>query len=311
MNKLNTKKFHILHEIFSISEIGVVVLFFLLPYIAVASPISKELILKLTNKERQSQNLILLEQNPILEQAAQKKAKDIMEKQYFAHTNPDGRAFYEWVDESGYNYAYAGENLAIDFDEAEDAMAAWMASPKHRENILNENYSEMGVGIIDGIFESRPSTIIVQIFGQPFMQINKLNKYNSLEEQAYGTLIRGESDKVITDVPMKNENGFMLNTPLTIEKDEAKTYSAELDETENDESAATSTSIKKEKPNAPIKFSLTGSIGNTEKGKSFPIPSFDFLLIITAAIIILSVYGSILERIKSSLQIHRHWPQLH
>ncbi|MFH1030693.1 MAG: CAP domain-containing protein [bacterium] len=300
MNKLNTKKFHILHGIFSISEIGICVLFFLLPYIAVATPISKELILKLTNDERISQNLMLLEQNNVLEKVAQEKAQDILEKQYFAHTNPAGKPFYEWVDESGYNYAYAGENLAIDFVEAEDAIKAWMASPKHRENILNENYSETGVGALDGIFEGHLSTVIVQIFGQPFMKLTKLDKYNSLEEQTYSTLIKGEANnKAISDVPMNDENGFMLNTPLTLENNNTDVYELATDTLSK---ASTSANGQESKDNN-IKLTLNRQ-NDSRAFDDFNLPSFNILLIISVSIIIFSIYGTILENIKSSFRMN-------
>ncbi|MFH0854666.1 MAG: CAP domain-containing protein [bacterium] len=304
MNKLILKKFHIIHGILSISEITVVALFFLLPYIAVASPISKELIIKLTNDERKSQNLMLLEQNPILDQVAQNKAKDIMEKQYFAHTNPEGKLFYEWVDESGYNYAYTGENLAIDFEESEDVIAAWMASPKHRENILNENYNEIGMSVLDGIFENHHSAIIVQIFGQPFMQVNKLNQYNSLEEQTYSTLIKGEhTDKAITNVPMKNENGFTLNTPLTLENSNIEVY--ELKNNNLGKASTTNTARENNNNNNNTKLILNQK-NNSPLPDDFNIPSFNILLLISVSIIIFSLYGSISENIKSSSKLHNN-----
>jgi hypothetical protein len=74
---------------------------------------------------------------------------------------------WNWIRETGYDYSYAGENLAVHFIEAEDVQAGWLASPSHRANIVNTHYLETGIGIASGQFEGSPSIMVVQLFGTP------------------------------------------------------------------------------------------------------------------------------------------------
>jgi hypothetical protein len=70
-----------------------------------------------------------------------------------------------------YNYTYAGENLAMNFSEAEDALSAWLASPTHRDNILSQNYEDIGVAVVVGEINGTETTLVVQLFGQRFVAI--------------------------------------------------------------------------------------------------------------------------------------------
>ncbi len=132
---------------------------------AVASEISPKSVIQLVNKERFSQGLNVLTENSILDKAAQNKLSDMIEKNYFAHTSPAGLSPWHWIEKSGYDYQYAGENLAINFTNTEDQHKAWMASATHRKNILNSGYKEIGVAVAEGTAEGHTSIITVQFFG--------------------------------------------------------------------------------------------------------------------------------------------------
>lgn len=132
-----------------------------------SSAITPKNIIALTNQTRENLELTPLEQNDLLMAAASKKAGDMLAKQYFAHTSPAGRTPWDWIKEVGYKYRYAGENLAVHFHEAEDVQAGWMASPTHRANIVNDRYTEIGVGTATGVFEGVSATFVVQMFGRP------------------------------------------------------------------------------------------------------------------------------------------------
>jgi hypothetical protein len=67
----------------------------------------------------------------------------------------------------GYAYEKAGENLAIHYTTAEGVHEGWLASPTHRANIIKEEFTEIGVGVVNGEFDGYPSTIVVQFFGRP------------------------------------------------------------------------------------------------------------------------------------------------
>lgn len=124
-------------------------------------------IVNLTNVDRGVNNLHYLAVNPVLERAAQLKAEDMAKKEYFAHTSPEGVSPWYWFKEAGYAFAYAGENLAIRFTDSIDVERAWMNSPSHRANILSGHFTEIGVGIAEGIYEGQKTIFVVQMFGAP------------------------------------------------------------------------------------------------------------------------------------------------
>ena len=88
------------------------------------------------------------------------------QKEYFSHTSPEGKTPWYWFRKNGYSYIYAGENLAIHFFDSKDLVQAWLDSPSHRANILNKNFSNIGVGISKGLYEGKETIFIVQLFGK-------------------------------------------------------------------------------------------------------------------------------------------------
>lgn len=126
-----------------------------------------EVVTLLSNEERGKAHLGNLKVSTELTLAAEKKAEDMISRGYFAHFTPDGRAPWDFIKESGYEYEYAGENLAINFSESEDVTEAWMNSPTHRANILNNHYTEIGVAAIKGKVDGKESVFVVQMFGSP------------------------------------------------------------------------------------------------------------------------------------------------
>jgi Cysteine-rich secretory protein family len=121
----------------------------------------------LTNQNRQTQHLAVLVVNPLLNKVAQLKADDMASKGYFAHTSPDGKAPWYWFEQVGYNYSYAGENLAVDFTDSQDVAVAWMNSPEHRANILKDSYTEIGAGVATGTYQGHSTVFVAQEFGKP------------------------------------------------------------------------------------------------------------------------------------------------
>lgn len=144
----------------------VIIGIFLLPQIAFLFSITDENIINITNKERIKENLSPLTANQLLSKAAYDKAQAIINSQKFGH-NIIGEKFSHWIKESGYQYSYIGENLAVDFYTNEGIMKAWLKSPTHRKNILNEKFSEIGVAVVSGNLDGKETTLVVQIFGQP------------------------------------------------------------------------------------------------------------------------------------------------
>jgi hypothetical protein len=120
-----------------------------------------------TNNSRLVDNIPAVQFNPLLSVAAQLKAEDMAQKSYFAHTSPEGVTPWYWLDEVGYKYSYAGENLAVNFSDSKDVVDAWMNSPGHRQNILNSHFTEIGIGAAEGIYQNKKTVFVVQFFGSP------------------------------------------------------------------------------------------------------------------------------------------------
>jgi uncharacterized protein YkwD len=130
-----------------------------------ASDITPEKIVELTNISRQEKGLDGLSPNEKLASAAESKASDMIQKNYFSHTSPNGTTPWHWFEEASYDYNYAGENLAMDFQSAKKMEEAWMASPTHRANILSEKYKEVGVATKEGMLNGHQTILAVVMFG--------------------------------------------------------------------------------------------------------------------------------------------------
>lgn len=129
--------------------------------------ITKTAIIQLTNQERAKIGLSSLQVSPELEQAARMKAQDMFKNGYFNHYSPLGTSPWFWFGAAGYKYEYAGENLAIGFVESEEVYSGWQNSFSHHQNLLNPNYTQIGVAVVEGSFNGANTKIVVQLFGNP------------------------------------------------------------------------------------------------------------------------------------------------
>lgn len=120
-----------------------------------------------TNIERAHSELNALQESAVLDRAAQAKANDMAAKGYFSHTGPDGEEPWHWLVKAGYDYHYAGENLAVRFNDSREVVNAWMASPTHKANIIKSQYTEIGIGVANGTYQGQPVVFVVQFFGTP------------------------------------------------------------------------------------------------------------------------------------------------
>jgi len=132
---------------------------------AMASSITPANIIQLTNQQRAAAGLNTLNTNAKLAAAAQAKANNMFELQYWDHYGPNGETPWMFISAAGYAYVYAGENLAKGFSTAEGVHEAWMASTTHRENIMSVNYKDIGVAVVQGELLGKQTILVVQMFG--------------------------------------------------------------------------------------------------------------------------------------------------
>lgn len=118
-------------------------------------------LLKLTNEERAKNGEPSLVMNDELTQAAQNKAQDMFAQDYWAHNSPTGKMPWDFIKAAGYDYEYAGENLARGFTSAPDVVDAWMNSPEHRQNMLSPNYHDVGFALQEGSLTGEKDTILI------------------------------------------------------------------------------------------------------------------------------------------------------
>ena len=101
-------------------------------------------VVNLVNAERAKKGLAPLTISLDVQAAAMVRAKEC--EQLFSHTRPDGSSFATALKEQGVSYRSAGENIAWGQRSPEEVMKAWMNSSGHRANIMNPNFTTIGVG---------------------------------------------------------------------------------------------------------------------------------------------------------------------
>jgi hypothetical protein len=177
-------------------------------FVVFASDINTNELVTLANSERVTRGLDELTIDSRLVSAALAKGQDMIEKDYWSHFGPNGESPWQFILAAGYDYIYAGENLAKDFTLAAPIHSAWMASPSHRSNILNGNFKNIGIASITGEFQGEETTVVVQMFGTTNIEHSESI---SDGENTSGLPVTGDSDiasPVITDP----EDGDILQT---------------------------------------------------------------------------------------------------
>ena len=116
------------------------------------------------NAERAAAGLPALAVDPDLVAIARIRSSDMATVGYFSHTSPQGQSAFTLLDQWGIPYAWAGENLARNNYPLDETVAVairdLMASPPHRDNILNPNYTRVGVGYAEDGSGMRYYTIV-------------------------------------------------------------------------------------------------------------------------------------------------------
>jgi len=184
---------------------------------SLCADISAQRVLALTNEVRQQYSLPIVQEDSLLDKAAQEKAQDMLKNKYFDHFSPTGISPWYWIDKSGYDYYYAGENLAMNFLDSEEVINGWLNSPSHKENLLNKDYKDIGIAVLSGDFnnEGINRILVVQMFGskaKPSIPIAMAQTPDSEEPVV--------SEKIIVLEEISNDEEVLSETTKTTETTE-------------------------------------------------------------------------------------------
>lgn len=168
--------------------------------------ITAQELLLITNQKRLADGELPLKLSTELSQAAEEKAQNMFAKNYWAHNAPDGTTPWVFIKSAGYEYVYAGENLARGFSTSSDVVDAWMASPSHRENMLSDRYQEVGFAIESGKLVGENTTVVVEMFGNKTNVLSRKETKNAITfagATAQPEKVQGEQVQ-LTSKPMIN-----------------------------------------------------------------------------------------------------------
>lgn len=105
-------------------------------------------VVELTNQEREKQGLAPLKVDTELSKVAREKSKDMATNNYFSHNSPTYGSPFDMMKQFGISYRTAGENIAKGQRSPQEVVDAWMNSAGHRKNILNADFTHIGVGYV-------------------------------------------------------------------------------------------------------------------------------------------------------------------
>jgi len=190
------------------------------------TPLESSTILQEVNQKRKESETVRLEENKDLSLIAEKKLDDMLERNYFDHTSPTGEEIDAIATDVGYEFIIIGENLIRGrFKDEKDVVQAWMESPGHRENILNENYLETGVASRYGKLNETKMFVSVQVFATPVsvcpqMDDELVSRIDEKEEQLkeLEETIREEDSRVEHNIIIEEYNDLASKTTSLIEK---------------------------------------------------------------------------------------------
>lgn len=134
---------------------------------AKSAAVESSTLMNLINSERQRRNLTTLITHSSLVTAAAGKSQDMIDRDYFAHEDPDGNYVWGRIVAAGYTpYSVLGENLAVDFSTSEGMVKAWIDSPSHRANLLHPDFVHQGLSALFGDFNGRYTNLTASLFGR-------------------------------------------------------------------------------------------------------------------------------------------------
>ncbi len=171
----------------------------------------------LTNIERANEGLQPLTLNSQLSATAQGHSEDMAVNDFFSHTGLDGDRLGDRAEQNNYDYRALGENIAAGQRTPAQVVQAWINSPGHRENILNPNFTEIGIGyefLANDRGEVNFNHYWTQVFGRP--AVTSANNANN------------NSVSIDNNVDVAAANESESNAPATNVSESSDFSSAEL-----------------------------------------------------------------------------------
>jgi len=191
--------------LFAIFNLGIRVVHREFPSIlGYATDIRVDALLASTNAERANLGLNPLKFNTALSQAAAAKAADMFTNDYWAHNSPQRKTPWSFIVNSGYRYTIAGENLAKNFSTSGGVVAAWMASPTHKDNIVKPEYQDIGFAIVNGVLNGEETTLVVQMFGAGESPIAEVPKVETVIPEVASAVVESNVFSQSTFKPIFN-----------------------------------------------------------------------------------------------------------
>lgn len=195
---------------------------------AQGAAVESNALMGLINSERTSRNLPGLITHSSLVKAAGEKARDMIDRDYFEHVDPDGNYVWGRIVSAGYRpYKILGENLAVDFATSEGMVKAWLSSPTHRANLLHTDFADQGLEALFGDYKGRYTNLTASLFGtlifesKPKAQVkseqpNYQAPYSTPYQTPYGTPYATPPANTSTP-PQSPGAGSTTTIPITLE----------------------------------------------------------------------------------------------
>lgn len=194
--------------------------------LGISYKVTESRMLELTNQYRHERGLAPLTLSPQLSSAARNKASDMFNKNYWTHFAPDGTTPWYFIKSSGYEYLYAGENLAKGFTNSDDVVTAWMKSASHRENMLSDKYSDIGFAVVEGNLQGEDTVVVVEMFGSTQLPIaaQQNNPLAAIPTVSVAPSLPANASKQVAVLPkttiyantlaQQNQEGGVFSNPL-------------------------------------------------------------------------------------------------
>lgn len=137
----------------------------------------------------------------------------MLDADYWSHTSPSGKEPWDFMEETGYTWVYAGENLAKGFTSSQEVLDAWKESTAHKENLLNPNYTETGVAVIPGKIKDKRLVLVVQFFASPSHKEGS----SDLRKEFEGVQTKSLEDTTKLPVSKASPEGGIFEGSVTID----------------------------------------------------------------------------------------------